>query len=129
LAEGTLVFSTDHTDGLEIEAREARIRPAENKRTVAQVSVAGPKKLHIYARRAAVSLSYRGESRTIAEGESFEVIPDPAEDSTKKKQKTQKSGQLPRAFLLVAIGAGAGAAAAIVYEEHKHKQIESPDHP
>jgi chemotaxis response regulator CheB len=126
LAEGTLVFSTDHTDGLEIEAREARIRPAENKRTVAQVSVAGPKKLHIYARRAAVSLSYRGESRTIAEGESFEVIPEPAEDSTKKKQK---SGQLPRAFLLVAIGAGAGAAAAIVYEEHKHKQVASPDHP
>jgi hypothetical protein len=129
LVEGTLVFSTERTDGLEIEAREARIRPAENRRTVAQVSVTGPKKLHIYARRGEVSLSYRGESRTIAEGESFEVILDPAEDSSKKKETTQTSGQLPRAFLLVAIGAGAGAAAAIVYEEHKHKQVASPDHP
>jgi hypothetical protein len=129
LLEGILVFSTERTDGLEIEARQARIRSAGNRRTVAQVSVISPKELHIYARRGAVLFSYRGESKTIAEGESYKVILDPVDDGSEKKQNTQKSGLLPRAFLLVAIGAGAGAAAAIVYEEHKHKQMESPDHP
>jgi len=129
LVEGTLVFSTERTNGLEIESREAHIRSAGNSRTVAQVSVTGPKKLHIYARRGAVSLSYRGESQTIAEGESYEVILDPPEDDSGKKQAAQKGGRSPKTFLLVAAGAGVGAAAVIVYEEHKHKHIESPDHP
>lgn len=93
------------------------------------MSIIGPRKLHIYARRGAVSLSYRGESQTITEGGSYELILDPPEDDSGKKQTTQKGGRSPRAFLLVAAGAGAGAAAAIVYEEHKHKQMESPDHP
>ena len=73
--------------------------------------------------------SYRRESKTIAEGKSYEVILDPAEDGSGKKQTKKKSGQPPKAFLLVAAGAGAGAAAVFVYEEHKHKQLESPDHP
>lgn len=50
LVEGTLVFSTQ-TGELEIEARDAHIHPAGNGRTAAQVSIIGPKKLHIYARR------------------------------------------------------------------------------
>jgi len=129
LVEGTLVFSTAQTGELEIQAREAHIRPAGAGRTVAQVSVIGPKELHIYARRGALLFSYRGESKTIAEGESYKVILDPAEDGSDKKQTKKKPGQPPKAFLLVAAGAGAGAAAVFVYNEHKHKQMESPDHP
>jgi hypothetical protein len=129
LVEGTLVFSTAQTGELEIQAREAHIRPAGAGRTVAQVSVIGPKELHIYARRGALLFSYRGESKTIAEGESYKVILDPAEDGSDKKQTKKKPGQPPKAFLLVAAGAGADAAAMFVYNEHKHKQMESPDHP
>jgi hypothetical protein len=129
LVEGTLVFSTAQTGELEIQAREAHIRPAGAGRTVAEVSVIGPKELHIYARRGALLFSYRGESKTIAEGESYKVILDPAEDGSDNKQTKKKPGQPPKAFLLVAAGAGAGAAAVFVYEEHKHKQMESPDHP
>jgi hypothetical protein len=54
LVEGTLVFSTARTGELEIQAREAHIRSAGAGRTVAQVSVIGPKELHIYARSAVV---------------------------------------------------------------------------
>jgi len=129
LAQGTLVFSTARAAELEIEAREARIRPAGNRRTVAQVSVIGPKELHIYARRGAVLFSYRGESKTITEGESYEVILDPPEDGSEKRQTTQKGGRPPKAFLLVAGGAGAAAAAVILYEKHEHKEMESPDRP
>ena len=129
LVQGTLVLSTARAGELEIEAREAHIRPAGNGRTVAQVSVIGPKELHIYARRGAVLFSYRGESKTIAEGESYEVILDPLDDGSEKKQPAQKRGRPPKAFLLVAGGAGAAAAAVILYEKHEHKQVESPDRP
>jgi hypothetical protein len=129
LVQGTLAFSTARAGELEIEAREAHIRPAGNGRTVAQVSVIGPKKLHIFARRGALLFSYRGEGKTINEGESYEVILDPPEDGSEKKQTTQKAGRSPKAFLLIAGGAGAAAAAVIVYENHGHKDLESPDRP
>jgi len=128
LAEGTLVFSTARTGELEIQAREAHLRSAGVGRTVAQVSVIGPKELRIYARRGALLFSYRGESKTIAEGESYRVILDPPEDARGKKEAV-KAGRRRKAFLLVAIGAGAAAAAVIVYDKHEHKQVESPDHP
>ena len=129
LVHGTLVFSTAHASELEIEARQARIRPAGKGRTVAQVSIIGPKELHIYARRGALLFSYRGESKTINEGESYEVILDPSEDGSEKKQTTPSARRPPRAFLLVAVGAGAAAAAVIVHENHGHKGMESPDRP
>ena len=129
LVQGTLVFSTARAGELEIEAQEAHIRPVGNGRTVAQVSVIGPRELHIYARRGAVLFSYRGESKTIAEGESYQVILDPEEDGSEKKQSRPNAGRPPKAFLLVAGGAGAAAAAVILHEKHEHKQMESPDRP
>jgi hypothetical protein len=130
LVEGTLVFSTARAGALEVQAREAHIGSAGARQTVAQVSVIGPKELRIYARRGAVLFSYRGESRTIAEGESYQVILDPAEDGSAKKQVTPSARRPPKAFLLVAVGAGSAAAAAVtVYEKHQHKHMESPDHP
>ncbi len=89
LVEGTLVFSTARTGELEIQARETHIRSAGAGRTVAQVSVIGPKELHIYARRGAVLFSYRGASQTIIEGESCEVILDPPDDGSEKKQRAE----------------------------------------
>jgi hypothetical protein len=128
LVLGTLVFSTERASDLEIEAREAHIRPAGNGRTVAQVSVIGPKELHIYARRGAVLFSYRDESKTITEGESYEVILDPPEDGSEKRQTKPNARRTPKAFLMVAAGAGAGAAAVILWR-HEHKDMESPDRP
>jgi hypothetical protein len=129
LAQGTLVFSTARAGELEIETRETHIRPVGNGRTVAQVGVIGPKELHIYARRGAVLFSYRGESKTITEGESYEVILDPPEDGSDKPQPAQKRRRPPKKFLLVAGGAGAAAAVVILHEKHEHKEMESPDRP
>jgi hypothetical protein len=76
-----------------------------------------------------VLFSYRGESKTINEGESYEVILDPPEDGSEKKQAKPNARRPPKAFLLVAGSAGAAAAAVIVHENHGHKDIESPDRP
>lgn len=129
LLEGALVFSTARTGALEIQARGAHIRSAGAGRTVGKVSVNGPKDLRIYALYGAVLFSYRGETKTIAEGESYRVILDPPEDGSEKKQGSPNARRPPKAFLLAGIGAGAAAAAVTAYEKHEHKHMESPDHP
>jgi hypothetical protein len=128
LDKGTLAFSTSRADALEIAALGARIRPTTSARTVAQVSVTGAKELGVYARLGSLQFSYREETETIAEGASYRVILDPAEDDPQKKGAA-KAGRQRKAFLLLAIGAGVAAAATIMYEHHGHKPMESPDRP
>jgi hypothetical protein len=128
LGKGTLVFSTEGAAALEIVAGEARVRPLSVARTVAQVSVTGPKELQIYVRRGALQFSYRGETRTIAEGESYRVILDPPDDISQKKENV-KAGRQRKAFLFLAIGGGSAGAAAVAYEKHHHRRVESPDRP
>ena len=128
LDKGTLVFSTSRADALEIVAQAACIRPTTSARTVAQVSVTGAKELRVYARLGSLQFSYREETETIAEGASYRVILDPAEDDPQKKEAA-KAGRQRKAFLFLVISAGAAAAAVIVYEHHGHKPMESPDRP
>lgn len=78
LAGGSLVFSSALTSAMEIRAREARIRAAENVPTVAQISVIGTKELRVTARRGALELTYRDETERIPEGASYRVLLDPS---------------------------------------------------
>jgi hypothetical protein len=128
LSKGTVVFRAARAAALEITALEAQVRPVMDARTIAQVSVAGPKELRIYARRGPLRFSYRGEMATIAEGAAYRVILDPPEDDP-KKEEAPKAGRKRKAFLFIAIGGGAAAAAVIIYENHGHKKMESPDRP
>ncbi len=128
LTKGTLVFRAARATALEIAALEARVRPVTDARTIAQVSVTGPKELCIYARRGPLQFSYRGEMATIAEGAAYRVILDPPDDDPNKKE-APKNDRKRKAFLFVAIGGGAAAAAVIIYENHGHKRMESPDRP
>jgi hypothetical protein len=129
LGKGTLVFSAARASAVEIVAWEGRIRPIADVRTVAQVSVAGPKELRIYAQRGSLQFLYRGETETIAEGDSYQVILDPPEDDP--KNKPVKAGRHRKPFLLIAIGAAAAGTTVILYEHmnHGHKRMESPDRP
>ncbi len=128
LSKGTLVFRAARAAALEITVLEAGVRPVMDARSIAQVSVAGPKELRIYARWGPLQFSYRGETETIAEGAAYRVILDPPEDEPKKKEAV-KAGRKRKAFLFVAIGGGAASAAVIIYENHGHKRMESPDRP
>ena len=128
LSKGTVVFRAARAAALEITALEARVCPITDARTIAQLSVAGPKELRIYARRGPLQFSYRGEMATIAEGAAYRVILDPPEDDPNKKE-ARKASRKRKAFLFLAIGGGAAAAAVILYENHEHKRMESPDRP
>ena len=130
LSQGTLVFKAERSTAVEVVAKEARIRPVSETRTIGQVSVLEPNELRVYARRGSLQLLYRGEAETIAEGESYRVILDPSDDDAKRKGAV-KAARVRKTFLLVAItGAIAGAAtAAALRENHGHKKMESPDRP
>jgi hypothetical protein len=114
---------------VEIRALGTLTRPTADARTIGQVSITGPKELLIHARRGALQFSYRGETRIIAEGESYRVILDPPDDTTEKKQAAKKAGRPPKAFLFVIIGGGAAGATVLVLENQRQKNLESPDRP
>ncbi len=128
LGKGTLVFSAARAAALEIVVQEADVRPITDARTIAQVSVTGPRELRISTRRGALQFSYRGETETIAEGSSYRVILDPPKDDP--QNKPVKAGRRRKSFLLIAIAAAAGTTV-ILYEHlnHGHKRMESPDRP
>ena len=124
LTVGTVVFSASRATAMEIQTQEARIRPVADAPTIGQVSVDGPKELRVYARRGALQFSYRDETETIAEGQSYRVVLDPPEGDPKKEQSTKKPGRPRKAFLFIVIGGGAAALGRLI-----HEMIESPDRP
>jgi len=129
LTRGTLIFSAERANALEIAALSARISPVADARTVAQITIAGLRELRIYARRGSLRFSYREQTETIAEGDAFRVILDPPED-TPKNEKTVSAGKSRKAFLLIPIAAGVLGASAFAYEERHHRRpVESPDRP
>ena len=130
LEQGALVFKAERSTAVEVVAREARIRPASETPTIGEVSVFGPNELHVYARRGSLRVLYRGETETIAEGESYQVLLDPP-DAHANKKGAVKAAKVRKTFLLVAItgGVAGAAAAAALHENHGHKKMESPDRP
>lgn len=125
LTKGTLAFSTERSYTIELVMLGARICPVGDARTVAQVSVMGPKELRINVRRGSLQFSYGGEMETIAEGKSYRVILDPPEDSPKQKGPLAP-GKWPKGFKIVIIGEAAAVVALGIYEL---RESESPDRP
>ncbi len=124
LTVGTVVFSAARATAMEIQAQEARIRPVADAPTIGQVSVDGPKELRVYARRGALQFSYRDETETIAEGQSYRVVLDPPDDDPKTEQSAKKSGRRRKTFLFILIVASVAGLSPII-----DKGFESPDRP
>lgn len=121
LTAGTLVFSTARATALEVIAGGARVQPASDARTVAQLSVTSPKELRIYARRGALRLSYKWQSETIAEGAAYRVILDPSDNNP---NKAKPAGRRNKAFELIVIGAALVPLIIVL-----HEVFESADRP
>lgn len=125
LLSGTLVFSSERAASLDVIAREASIRATADTRTVAQITVAGPKELRICTRRGALQFSYRGETETIAEGKCYRAILDPP-DNRPKEEEHIPPVRWPKAFKIVIISEAAAVVALGIYEL---REPESPDRP
>jgi hypothetical protein len=125
LEKGTLAFRSERVVSLVVIAREASVRPASDTRTVAQITVTGPKELVIRARRGALQFSYRGETETLGEGKSYRVILDSAEENP---EQSGRPGPIrwPKGFKIVIIGEAAAVVALGIYES---REPESPDRP
>ncbi len=135
LAGGSLVFSSAQASAMEIRAREARIRPAGNVPTVAQISVVGPKELQVTARRGALEVTYRDETECIPEGASYRVLLDPSPADMPMAangrgpgswpgKPPKSSGKTGKALFLIVAGGAAWATAWAL-----HEALESPDQP
>lgn len=122
LVQGTLVFSAAQAAWLNIIVCDASIRPVADARTVAQVSVAGPKELRIYARRGALEFSYHGETETIPEEKAYRVVLDPPDEESDKKEPVK--GRKAKAFLVLIAGGGLPA---LIFG--LHEAFESPERP
>jgi hypothetical protein len=129
LTAGTLVFSVAQAAAMEVRADDALIRPAADAPTLGQITVAGPKKLYVYARRGALKFSYHDESEVIAEGESYRVVLDPPDDGPAAKPDDGHPAPRPsrrrRGFLFFLLAAVAIAP----FIGGGPPKIESPDHP
>lgn len=121
LTRGTLVLNTARASALEVIVREAHVQPASDARTVAQLSVTGPKELSIYARRGTLRLSYKWQTEMIAEGAAYRVILDPPDDNP---NKTKPAGQPTKAFALIVISAALVPLIIVL-----HEVFESADRP
>lgn len=135
LAGGSLVFSSALTSAMEIRAREASIRAAENVPTIAQVSVIGPKELRVTARRGSLEVTYRDESERIPEGASYRVVLDPSPADIPMAANGRGPGSWPgrppkspgkqgKGFFFILAGT-----ATVVTTWALHEAWESPDKP
>jgi hypothetical protein len=125
LGKGTLAFSAVRADSLNVIALGANIRPAADTRTVARITVTGPRELRISARRGALQFSYRGETETLAEGRCYGVLLDSPEENSKKDGHLAPI-RWPKAFKIVIIGEAAAVVALGIYE---WRESVSPDRP
>ena len=133
LSSGTLVFSSAKANAMEIEAVKARIRPAADGPTVAQIGVVGPRTLEVRARRGNLQFSYNGETELIPEGSAFRVVLDPTEEESvaatavpafQGQQVPRKSSRRRKGFLFFIIGVVAISTGIAVDEA-----LESPTRP
>ncbi len=139
LLAGTVVLSSAQVSAMEILVTGAQIRPSADGPTVAQVTLAGPKELHILARRGALQFSYGGESEMIPEGASYRVVLDPSEEmaaaelmsaqgpqgaGTRQYDPPKKPKRRRRAFIFLLWGSAAAVTAIVI-----HEALESPDGP
>ncbi len=129
---GTLVVSTSSAAAMGITANGATIRPVADGPAVAQVTLAGPKELYIFARRGALEFSYADESEVIPEGASYRVMLDPQEVVAQAPAGAGVGAQAPpknarrrrRGFIFFLWGVTGAVTAWAV-----HEALESPDRP
>lgn len=122
VGRGTVGFSSNGSDQLELEIPEGIVRAADGRPAYGQVTITGPQEVVISAYRGALILDNDGDLHTIAAGKSYRVTMDlePAAEVQAPAGVGGSSGvKSPRrrhlAFALITLGVVAGASVGIWY--------------
>lgn len=78
LSRGGLVLSSEPGQTFYLLADGATIQPSSSRPTVAQVTWVSPTELVVISRKGALQIQMGGETQTIADGASYEMVIDPA---------------------------------------------------
>jgi hypothetical protein len=158
LSTGTLTFRRDNSDAVEVVASDVRIEPQGDAPATGQVTIFSPCKIDVTAITGDLKVIAGTETRTVAEKESYEVIPqqsvisvanfispdDPSYHQShthKACTTTPRQSNGPSQFTKVGIiagAAGAGVVALLLMHQSGHASTtttsggggtESPDKP
>ena len=159
LSTGTLTFRRDNADNIEVVASDVRIVPQGDAPATAQVTIFSPCKISVIAITGDLRVTAGTETHTVAEKESYEVLPQQSvisvanilspDNPAYHQSHTHKACTTPRQsngssqFAKIGIVAGAGAAAAVIFLAHGGSKsgstnngggsggggVESPDKP
>ena len=124
---GTVSFSTGQPTLLEVLADGAKVRPLTERTTIGQVTVLGPKKLLVQARRGDLKFEYRTQFETIREGTSCRILldsPDTPSSGPSRRTDRRQLVRDPPLFKIIVIGG-----IAWITEWGLHEVFESPDRP
>jgi len=110
LDAGTLRFSCDESQIVEVQAAGAMIRPQRGKPADAGVSILGPKILQIDARRGNLEFSYGQTFRDLPEGQTYRIDLDAPDRSESEAGTGAQPGGLARQVTYYILAAGAGGA-------------------
>lgn len=132
LTSGTATFSTASSNAFALHVFAAEIRPNGNEPTIGQVTVLGKDEMLVKSTRGALACTVGGETRVIAEGESYRVVIAPesaaaqgpaGNGSGRGNGRAPIAGGKSKALYYIA------AAVAVVTIIAVHEALESPDRP
>lgn len=132
LTLGSLTFSAATANAFTLHVFAATIRPSGNEPTIGQVTVLGKNEMLVRSTRGALACTVDGETRVIAEGESYRVVIAPESAAAPRSPApagNRGSGGPPvragrsRAIYYIAAGV------AIISIWALHEALESPDRP
>jgi len=130
LTSGSATFSTANANAFALHVFTAVVRPNSNEPTIGQVTVVSRNEMVVKSTRGALACTVDGETRVIAEGETYRVVMAPEGGAPAASAQGPKgSGGRPlkagRSKAIYYIAAGT----AVVTIFALHEALESPDRP
>lgn len=135
LLSGSATFSTANAKSFALNALTAVITPKSDDPTIGQVTVLGEKQLLVKCTRGALTITVGDDSRVIAEGSSYRIVLDPAENEEAQNQPpprgsgTRGTGGSPLKAAKSKFVWYATAAVGVVTFLAIREALESPDRP
>jgi hypothetical protein len=105
LTRGSVSLSSANGETFSLTANGAVVRPGASQATVAQVTRVSPRELLLSSRKGALAVTFNGEVTTLAEGNSYRMLMDPADAQV--PQGSRPAGRRQSRAIYIFVGAAA----------------------